>query len=323
MPRIRFLSALAAALFSAVPARAQETRPGPAAEAVARAAFRAMEERRWGDVAPLMHPEALRRFRTQEVRSARTMDRMDPAAHRDPEMPEAVAQWLEERTRRNEATGGSILERQFGVRTSAELEALTEEELFARWLRMRDPAEMMLRELQARGQPVPMDSVAAFAPRRVRTVIGSVVQDDSTVLVVYGPAMQMDGDRQPEHPAIVTVRRTPAGWRLWSGERDHGFLGESSFSLGFEVVDEERLLAEAKDNVVSWPAGAVPAGRAFVAGYPGGTRPPRALVVEVAGANGAPARVEIPASVFEQVMEELLMPWIGLEEEPPQAPARP
>lgn len=66
--------------------------------------------------------------------------------------------------------------------------------------------------------------------------------------------------------------------------------------------------------MVSWPAGEVPAGRAFVTGYPGGQKPPKSLVVEVPGRRGAPARVEIPWSVFDELMQELLMPWIGLEE---------
>lgn len=326
MPRFRACIPALALLLLALPAAAQDARPGPAAEAVARAAFRALEERRWDDVAGLMHPDALRRFRSYQLRSARSMESMPRVPYRDPDMPEAVARWYEERSRRSAAEYGSHLERELGVRTAAEIEALTAEELFTRWLRAHDPAEMMLRELNAQGRRIPVDSVAALVPRRVRSVVGSVVQDDSTVLVVYSTAMKMDTLSDLERPALVTVRRSPAGWRLWSGERDHHFLGDTEFSVSVGVEldeDTEKRLVAAKDEVVAWPAGAAPAGRAFVTGYPGGLRPPRALVVETAGPGGTPTRVEIPASVFEALMERLLMPWVGLEEEPAQAPARP
>ncbi|HEX8273400.1 MAG TPA: hypothetical protein VF615_12225 [Longimicrobiaceae bacterium] len=326
VPRFRAFAPALAALLLALPAAAQEARPGPAAEAVARAAFRALEERRWGDVAGLTHPDALRRFRAHQVRSARSMENMPRVPYREPGMPEEVAQWYEERSRKSAAAYGAHLERELGVRTAAELEALSAEELFTRWLRSRDPMEMMLRELSTHGRPVPVDSVAAHVPRQVRSVVGSVVQDDSTVLVVYNAAMKMDTVSDMERPALVTLRRSPAGWRLWSGERDYNFLGDTDFtvSVGVELdEDTEKRLNEAKDEVVTWPAGAVPAGRAFITGYPGGMRPPRALVVETAGPGGAPVRVEVPVSAFEALMDRLLMPWTGLEEEPAQAPARP
>ena len=326
VPRFRACIPALALLLLALPAAAQDARPGPAAEAVARAAFRALEERRWGDVAGLTHPDALRRFRTHQIRTARSMESMPRTPYREPDMPEAVAQWYEERSRRSAAAHGSHLERELGVRTAAEMEALSAEELFTRWLRSRDPVEMTARELSAHGKPVPVDSVAAHVPRPVRSVVGSVVQDDSTVLVVYNAAMKMDTLRDPERPALVTVRRSPAGWRLWSGERDYNFLGDTDFvvSVGVELdEDTEKRLITAKDEVVTWPAGAVPAGRAFVTGYPGGMRPPRALVVEAAGPGGTPARVEVPASAFDALMNRLLAPWLGLEEEQAQAPPRP
>jgi hypothetical protein len=322
----RFLIAAAVLLLCALPARAQETRPGPAAEAVARAAFRAMEERRWGDVAPLMHPEALRRFRAYQVMDARSNERLrkDPPSLRNPDMPEAVARWFEEQQAKNPFDGTSELRRKFGVDSLAQLEALPAGELFARWLRSQDPGEFMRAQLRAAGKMPRADTVLPDLLTGRRVVVGPVVENDSTVLVVY--RLSVASDSAPVGPArtgVLTVRRSPSGWRLWSGERDAHFPGETDFVFGWDLdEDVEKRLNLAKDNVVSWPAGSVPAGRAYVTGYPGGLRPPRALVVEAAGRNGAPTRLEIPASVFEQVMDELLTPWMGLEE-PAPAPARP
>ncbi len=317
MPRLHISPALAVLLAFASPARAQEAHPGPAAEAVAQEAFLALEERRWDDVAALMHPVALRSFRNREIESARTMERIDRTPYVDPEMPEVVARWHAERARTHAATHGSMLERQYRVRTAAELAALTAEELFTRWLRAHDPLDEIRRAVEAGDLKIPADSIASIrVPKQVRSVIGSVVQDDSTVLVAYQAGIQMDTVRDMERPALLMVRRTPAGWRLWSNERDSPFLDHSAFSFGISDPESlEERLNEVQDHVVSWPAGAVPAGRAFVTGYPGGARPPRALVVEVQEPGGSPARVEIPASVFEEVMEKLLMPWLGLEEE--------
>jgi hypothetical protein len=327
VPRIHVLSVFAAVVLGAVPARAQETRPGPAAEAVARAAFRAMEERRWGDVAPLMHPESLRRFREFQVMEARSNERLanDPPDWRDPDMPEAVARWFAEQRNKHPFDARSELRRKFGVDSLAQLEALPAAELFSRWLRAKDPREFVRAQLQAAGKLPRADTVLPDLLSERRVVVGPVVENDSTVLVVY--RFSVVADSAPaisERTGVLTVRRSPQGWRLWSGERDADFLGENDFVFSVGLTEDvEKRLREASDAVVSWRAGAVQAGRAFVTGYPGGTRPPKALVVEVAGANGAPARVEIPASVFEEVMEKLLAPWTGLEEEPAQAPARP
>lgn len=328
MPRIRVLPAVAASLLlCALPGRAQETRPGAAAEAVARAAFRAMEERRWGDVAPLMHPEALRRFRAFQVMDARSDERLakNPPTWSDPDMPEAVARWYQEQRNKNPFDARSELRRKFGVDSLAQLEALPAAEMFARWLRSQDPREFMRAQLQAAGKLPRADTVLPEFLSERRAVVGPVVENDSTVLVVYRLSIVADSaPAAPERTGVLTVRRSPQGWRLWSGERDAHFLGENDFVFSFGLDEDlEKGLREASESVVSWPAGAVAAGRAFVAGYPGGTRPPRALVVEVAGASGAPTRVEIPASVFDELMEKLLTPWIGLEEEPERAPARP
>lgn len=183
---------------------------------------------------------------------------------------------------------------------------------------------MVLADLGAQGKPLPPDGATDFPVGERRTVIGSVAEDDSTVQVVYRRSLAVEAHgEQPVGLGIFTVRRTPAGWGLWTAERDISLLAETDFSFVWGLDDEvEKRLGTAADEVVTWPAGTVPSGRAFVTGYPGGMRPPKALVVEAAGADGRPTRVKIPASAFDAVMEKLLMPWVGLEEEAPP-PARP
>ena len=86
---IRLLSSLLA--MNASPGFAQDSTPRQAAEQVVRRAFEAIEAMRWRDVAPLLHPDALGRFRATQLDPARSSMRIQTSAHRDPEMPEAVA----------------------------------------------------------------------------------------------------------------------------------------------------------------------------------------------------------------------------------------
>lgn len=310
--------AAAAALLLPIPTMTQQVRPDARAAAdVVRDAFAALDEQRWGDVAPLMHPEALQRFRAAQVAMARANQRhfTEPAAGPSaPGMPEEVARWFREQALRHAERTPPPLRREFGVATLAELEALPADEMFTRWLRARDPREGVRQAAEAAGKRVPEDP-AAWAPlRERREVVGAVEEGDSTVHVVYRTGLGAPpADSGPGQLGVATVRRSPQGWRLWSAGRDHGFLGDD-FVFSWTLDEEEaKRLAEASAAVVAWPAG-----RAFVAGYPGGVRPPRALVVEVQGPDGAPTRVEVPASAFEEMMERLLAPWTGLEPEPVQ-----
>lgn len=202
-----------AALLCAVPASSQQT--APAAEAVVRQAFAAMEARRWHDVAALVHPEALRRSRAHEIESARWRDDARFRPHRDPAMPEAVARWFEEQARKHAESSRSHLEWQYGVRSRAELEALSAEEMMARRLRSQDPEEILRRQLRERGREAVLDSMPERPTLLRRTVVGAVMEDDSTAHVVYNLTAPGDtGMHVLDRIALVTVRRSPAGWRL-------------------------------------------------------------------------------------------------------------
>ncbi len=137
---------------TASPGYAQGPPPRRAAEQVVQRAFDAIEAMRWRDVAPLLHPNALRRFRATQLDHARSSERIRTSAHRDPEMPEAVAEWFEKQRQQREAESGSTLELQFpGIKSAAELEALSSEEMLARWLQAQDPREAFRRELLKKG----------------------------------------------------------------------------------------------------------------------------------------------------------------------------
>jgi hypothetical protein len=174
---------------------------------VVQRAFDAIEAMRWRDVAPLLHPDALRRFRATQLDHARSSERIQTSAHRDPEMPEAVAEWFEQQRQQREAEYGSTLELQFpGIKSAAELESLSTEEMLARWLQASDPREMFRRELQKKGAAapeVPMEEL----PHDTREIVGSVVENDSTVQVLYRTRTSLDTPSDNEaRMAVATVR---------------------------------------------------------------------------------------------------------------------
>lgn len=302
------------------PVEGQGTSAAEEAEAVVRAAFAALDAMRWSEAAALVHPETLERIRAWELQSARDQQRLrdEPLAYyRGAEMPPEVVAWHAEQRRRHERrSSGSVswLSWQFaGIGTLEQLEALSAEELFARHLEASDPRAQLARHVRGTGQEVPpevAEAVAGLLPQRA--VIGSVVENDATVHVVYRTRSGAGPDVQADEVATVTVRRTPQGWRLWTGSRDRALFRESHTGLAFfSVADEEEereRLRGLAERVVTWPLEGGGEARAFLTGYTGGMEPARSLVVEVARPDGTEARVEIPAEAFTRVAE-LLLGW--------------
>ncbi|HET9982406.1 MAG TPA: hypothetical protein VFQ38_02410 [Longimicrobiales bacterium] len=267
----------------------------------------------WSGVAAMVHPRTLEGFRASQIRTARATERAraEPPQVGPPDAPPEVRAWFEAQRKKHEALFATALEAELsGAQTLAELETLPAAAVFARWLAANDPRERVARVLAARGVTSPAQQGAAEPFAEQRRVLGAVLEDDSTASVVFvaGPAAPGQGDPE-RRKGVATFRRTEAGWRLWDGWGETGIF-PGSFAIGFVGggEDVEPELRRAAERVVSWPAGAAPAGHARIDGYPGGGRPPRGLVVEGVGADGAVTRVTIPPEAFQELIQ-ILAPW--------------
>jgi hypothetical protein len=313
---------LALPLFSATmieSADAQVPSPGAAAEAVVRSAFEAMDAKRWMDAAALVDPDALSRFRDWRIEHVREMERMrstPPEQRYGPDTPPEVVAWFEEKRAKAEEAerrSGFMLPGEFArVESLEELEALSPKELFARYLEARDPREQFEQARKAAGRELPGAVVkqADAAVQAQRTVIGSTVENDSTVYVVYRTRLGNRPWEEPDRIAVTTVRRTPQGWRMRTGAHDEGLFSNSfGFAVSFPAEEDVRAhLEELAKTVVEWSPEGGGTGRLSLSGYTGGTQPPKALAVEVTRPDGTRQRIEIPSAVFPD-LALILMAW--------------
>jgi hypothetical protein len=296
-----------------------------AAEAVVRTAFAEIEAMRWDAVASLVHPETLERFREWQIDIARTSEHQldEGTLAREPELPPEVAAWFDAQRKKQEEYWeeyGPRLSHTFaGIEKFEELESLSATELFARYLQAQDPREQALRQARREGKEISIAGIEKELMVEQRVVVGSVMEDDSTAQVIYRTRTKLklmpEGDEG--RAAVVTVRRTPEGWRILAGPSESIFFEGPSYGIfGLKTEEEqEQALRERAGMVVTWPVEGGGEGRAFITGYTGDKEPPKGLVAEVARPDGTGARLEIPASSF-GALEELIRWWpLSPEEE--------
>jgi hypothetical protein len=130
------------------------------------------------------------------------------------------------------------------------------------------------------------------------------------VQVVYRTQFGHTPEDESGRASLVTMRRTPAGWRILTGWNDAQLFEETTgYSIIHIQTKEERQeqRAELAKKVVTWPIEGGE-GRAFVVGYTGGAEPRPALAIEVTRPGNAPVRTDIPAAVFPR-LAEFLYTW--------------
>lgn len=194
---------------------------------VAAEAFRAIEQGRWEDLASLVDPADVQRFRDEQVRLW-TEPRLLPTItveqlrRHEPEMPQAVAEYQAEQFQKRQQEFTTRISAEFaGVDSPAQLESLSAIELLARHLQARSPEARVraLLAMQGRTLPAELSREAMLGPHYA--VIGSVAEGESLAHVVYrmqvGPVPDAGGMDQEwmEAPLrVASLKRTPAGWRL-------------------------------------------------------------------------------------------------------------
>lgn len=286
------------------------------AEAVVRAAFEGIEAMRWEAVAALVHPEALARFRAWQVERARSEEggRAEGPQGRDRGMPPEVVAWFEAQQKKQdeywEKYGPRLSHSFAGVETIEQLETLSAAELFARHLQASDPREQFLRGARLEGKEPAIAGMEKELMVDQRVVTGSVVEDDSTVQVVYRTRSRLKLEGDARRAAVVTVRRTPEGWRILPGSSDHDLFERTPYGIFGILTEEEHEeeLRQLAEKVITWPVEGGGEGRVSIAGFSGGKEPPRGLMVEISRPDGTVARVEIPFASF-GALAELLHGW--------------
>lgn len=317
MSRLRWICPATglALLVLAVPAPGQTRADPRAAEAVVRQAFQALGAMRWDSVAALVHPEALRRFHLAQLEHHRLRERYESRAadERHPvEMPEEVRTWLDEQQQRHQAQYPSGLAAEFaGISSLAELEALPPEEAFARWVEAHDARSLLMRRPQAVGQPIPPEIMLGELHPENR-VVGSVVEDDSTIHVLYRTGLPGEeaADDELDQLAIATMRPSVEGWRIWTTRRDPQLFGMQNWVVSIELPEERvERLREAAERTFTWPEEGPLRVRASVEGYTPNARTPETIRVEVVRPDGSTAWIELPHEALIPLWN-YLQPWL-------------
>jgi len=325
--RAAVAAALCITLTDRSPAMAREADPVTAAVAVVREAFDALERRDWESAARLIDPQVLAEFKRLQVEHYRLQRRMEEQgqpvpAYRDTTMPPAVAEWFEQQAAKHREPIEVSLSERFDVGSIEELEALTPQQMAARWLASNDPEVALRRDLERELRAQDSAVAARIDPERVSLprwryrVLGGVREAETEVYVLYRVVHEHEG-AAPSSGGIGVVPATAAaeGWRLRADPLHLSFAGPNTMSvLGIHVAWDESLgndydawLREMAETVVTWPEAGPEAGRAFLRGLTPENRQPEALVLE-ARRNGETVRMEIPREAF-QALANLLTPW--------------
>ncbi|HSL71937.1 MAG TPA: hypothetical protein VK864_16935 [Longimicrobiales bacterium] len=275
-----------------------------AAEQVVRQALAAHDSMQWSQLVRLIHPRALADMHQSNLASITAMARAQPQARRrDPNLPECVAEWFERQA--SAAAENPFGLRMLGVSTVEEATRLSAEEFMARWLEGHDQRAMARRVAALRRAELP-DSVRRqyervppiAALRDLRTVIGSVVENDSTAVVLHRPVVPVGAPAG--EASVMTVRLSPAGWRLWpSGWELFPTGGWTGYAPLSAMPPDQKTVQDQAGRTITWDATNVPAGRASLSGF-GDSADPQALVIEVGG-----ERLRIPRSAFEALADLL------------------
>ena len=146
--------------------------------------LRAYEAGQWNRVAAMVHPEGLQRFRTEQLTMAQAWQNAPNA----------------EASRILQVRGNPALIGFPRIRTLEELERLSPRELFARWLEGHERKP----ENYDDGRP----------PVSQRTVLGSVIEGDSLVHVLYRIHTDVGRYGRTNETEVITAKRDGADWRV-------------------------------------------------------------------------------------------------------------
>jgi hypothetical protein len=206
--------------------------------------FAAVERGEWERAATFVHPETVSRFRDEMdsrvvewERPPRTMSADDYLRH-EPDMPPEVAEYNAMKSAEWARQQGPELPQFLAhVHEASEVSQLSGVELFARYMEAQDPRYQVRAAYDRAGRPMPEPVSDGSAARLVRTVLGAVMETESTAHVVYRQEWLHEGVPAPhKHLDVMTLERTHAGWRA----RDFDVSGNGrGVWVSYLVPDEE------------------------------------------------------------------------------------
>lgn len=232
-------------------ASGQERREQPVEgpEAVARAYFDALEQERWADAAGLVDPAFVAAFHQDQIRvfsdrspSALSAEQMAAQLREhDPEMPLEVAEYQARKMLEVSEDQESFIAYRFArVESVEQLLALTPFELMARHLEAEDPRFQYRIGIERARERLPPQAAAAIEdhmPSVGWTILGSIVESDSLVHVVYRPIMPHRG---PAAVEAASLKLTAEGWRLRSSVDSFHNSAWGFSILEMDAIPQER-----------------------------------------------------------------------------------
>jgi hypothetical protein len=210
---------------------------------VVQSAVAALEGERWAEILPLVRAESIQRLRDstlrwlveEESRPARTAD--DVRAEQ-PWLPPEVAAFYAEQEERGVTAGLPGHRAQWGVSSFRELEALSPEDFFIRYLATSSPSAKLRMALATSPRP-PRDDIAAqiadAAARPVILVLGAIMEGDRQAHVLYReshPADEHDGNVLPGDVRVTTLDLVDGRWWL---RIDHTLLDRQGWTVAWTV----------------------------------------------------------------------------------------
>jgi hypothetical protein len=236
---------------------------------VAREFFAAERDARWLDAARMFDLKSFEAQRAQSVANARrTRDAhpfrltVDQILRHDPSMPRAVAEYQVKQAEQSFRDFNPLADDYADVPTEDSLAALPIVVAAARWLEAKDPRWVMKREARWSGEcaqvydsllkrPSTLDSVAASMFMLPRPEVVAVASGGSTAgsadslsYVIFRERYEttLDSTARPRmavlpmqmSPSVLTMIRTPAGWRV-QPVQDLGYA-HGTFGFSFDCA---------------------------------------------------------------------------------------
>lgn len=236
---------------------------------VAREFFAAERDARWLDAARMFDLKSFEAQRAQSVANARrTRDAhpfrltVDQILRHDPSMPRAVAEYQVKQAEQSFRDFNPLADEYADVPTADSLAALPIEVAAARWLEAKDPRWVMKRQARSSGEcaqvydsllkrPSTLDSVAASMFMLPRPEVVAVASGGSTAgsadslsYVIFRERYEttLDSTARPRmavlpmqmSPSVLTMIRTPAGWRV-QPVQDLGYA-HGTFGFSFDCA---------------------------------------------------------------------------------------